>query len=161
VRIALLKLIESFGPDAGCPRKRRISARPSASSHRPFSCLAIWPPRESLNKFNSIHNKIDDICPVLGYLEFVEAHGNVPAHPEVRPRDRDRAFVSSLTAMDLSRELGSHVGGGRDIAQILEDIPNCGNRIGPESPSKPVDNWSHIAAGPRIDVREEYPGQSV
>ena len=99
-------------------------------------------------KAQNIRNKIDDICPDLGYLMIAEGYGHVLCRDGLDLKSRELAVVASLTALGTRRQLHSHIRGARNVGcrdlEILEVIVTGLAWIKPEKVRAAIELWSYV-----------------
>jgi len=99
-------------------------------------------------KMADIRNKIDDICPDLGYLMIAEGYGHVLCRDGLDLKSRELAVVASLTALRTDRQLHSHIRGARNVGcrdlEIFEAILTGLAWVKPEKIRAAIELWSRI-----------------
>jgi len=95
-----------------------------------------------------IRNKIDDICPDLGYLMIAEGYGHVLCRDGLDLKSRELAVVASLTALRTDRQLYSHIRGARNVGcrdlEIFEAIVTGLAWVKPGKIRVALELWSRV-----------------
>lgn len=99
-------------------------------------------------KFERIHNKINALCPDLGYLMLAEGYGHILCRKGVKLPIRELAVVSSLSASQAHRQLNSHIRGAMNVGcskrSVLEAILTVMPWSGLRAVSNSLNVWSKI-----------------
>lgn len=100
------------------------------------------------DKMRNISNKIDAICPDLGYLMIAEGYGHVLCRDGLDLKSRELAVVASLTALRAERQLHSHIRGARNVGcrdpEVFEAIVTGLAWVKPKKIRAAIELWSHI-----------------
>jgi 4-carboxymuconolactone decarboxylase len=112
------------------------------------------------DKFERINNKINALCPDLGYLMIAEGYGHVLSRKGLDIRTRELAVVASLTASGAQRQLNSHIRGCRNVgckdSEIYEAIFTCLLWISPERVLESLELWSEITGEELSESIDDY-----
>jgi 4-carboxymuconolactone decarboxylase len=99
-------------------------------------------------KIRNIRDKIDDICPDLGYLMIAEGYGHVLCRGGLDLKSRELAVVASLTALRAKRQLHSHIRGARNVGcsdpGIFEAIVTGLAWVKPRKVKEAIELWSFV-----------------
>ena len=106
------------------------------------------------DKSGRIIDRINELCPDLGYLMIAEGYGHILCRDGLDTMKREMAIVASLTSLSASRQLNSHIRGARNVGcrddEILEAIITGFAWIAPEKVRKSAEIWAGITGS-------EYP----